>query len=191
MFNLSSAFEKHYKQILCEDLLLKLNLPNINQMPKITQTILSTTSERVATNQAFIVHTVSGLELISGQKLLITKAKKSISTFKLREKQIIGAKVNLRQHLMYHFLEKMFFIVLPRCRSLCTKEMPSRSTKSENLLANYNFGFDEEFILYPELESHYEFFEYLKGCNVNISIGPKSTLISVKKLLLTGFYIIL
>ncbi len=182
MPNLPSAFKKHYQQILCEDLLLKLNLSNINQMPKITNTILSMTSQRVITNQALIIHTVSALELLCGQKLWITKAKKSISTFKVREKQIIGAKVTLRQDMMYHFLEKVFLVVFPRSTSLCTKGI--------KVTSSYNFGFAEEFILYPELENHYDFFENLKGCNINIGVGPESTSTSIKELLLTGFYIV-
>lgn len=172
--------KKHYEQILCEDLLLKIELSNIYQIPKITSGILSTTSQRISNNSNFIINTVSGLELISGQKLLITKAKKSISTFKIREKQILGAKVTLRQNLMFYLLEK-FFLVFPRCRSIKNKKILSDS---------YDFGFHEDFILFPEIENHYEFFEDLKGWNFHINIEPRSCHPLIKKLLLSGFYII-
>jgi large subunit ribosomal protein L5 len=152
----------HYKQIICQDLLLKYSFNNIMEIPQLSKIVCSTTSKTIVHDKKYIVPGFVALEMISGQKLKYTSAKKSIATFKLRKKELLGCKVTLRNHAMYNFLQKFITIIIPRLRD--TYKIGVQHLDNN---ANINIGIDN-LLIFPELENHFEYFEYLSGINISI-----------------------
>ena len=109
-----SQFQKHYKEVVRKDLEDKFNFKNKHNIPKLSKIIVSMGLAEAANDKQLLQYCVSDLEQITGQKPLITKAKKSISNFKLREEQPIGAMVTLRGRRMYDFMFKFINIAAPR-----------------------------------------------------------------------------
>jgi len=107
---------KYYQQIICQDLLLKQSYNNIMELPSINKIILNTTSSLFVQDKKYILPAVVALEFITGQKIKYTSAKKSIATFKIRQNQLIGCKISLRNQYMYNFLSKFLLIIAPRIR---------------------------------------------------------------------------
>lgn len=191
--NLSKIF---YQKILTYDLVLKNNYTSIMQLPRLEKIILNTTSKSYVQDKKALVFTLAALEFISGQKPQLTYAKKSIANFKIRQHQILGCKVVLKENLMYPFLEKLSRIILPR---LAAKKVKKRNfftflardypQKNKNFLAKSphylnpssisrktgrNKGFQpakflaytlglKNVMIFPELESHFELVEDLRG----------------------------
>nr|YP_008802553.1 ribosomal protein L5 [Monomastix sp. OKE-1]AGZ90206.1 ribosomal protein L5 [Monomastix sp. OKE-1] len=171
-----SRLEWYSEHIMKRDLLYKLICPfagNIYTLPKIQHLSLNVSSSTTSGSQATpntssrqkMITLFSGLEILSGQKVKKTYAKKSIASFKLRKGQCIGGKVTLRNKEMYFFLEKFFFIVLPKIREfVCLQPNTHDSTHT---LSSINFS-GGSFLLYPELSNQYELFESNKGFNATL-----------------------
>jgi large subunit ribosomal protein L5 len=149
-----------YKKEGIANLQKDLGLKNIMQVPRITKVVLNMgVGEAVADSKA-IESAVSDLTLIAGQKPLITKAKKSIAAFKLREGMSIGCKVTLRGDMMYAFLEKFVMIALPRVR-----DFRGLSIKNFDKKGNLNIGIKEH-IVFPEI--NYDKITKVRGLNITI-----------------------
>jgi len=133
---------------------------NVMQTGKIKKCVISSSSSSFASDQKKLMLTLSALELLCGQNLQVTRAKKSIAAFKLREGVLIGCKSTLRRHKLWAFLEKCATIVLPRMRSL-------PYTLSAQKEGNLNFSLSN-LLLFPELENHFELFEGVSAINVNL-----------------------
>ena len=157
--------EQYYKLIIAEDLLLKQTYKNIMEIPKIKKVIVNTSSKIMVKDKKYIIPHMIALEIITGQKLKLRGAKKSIAGFKLREDQLIGCKVTIRDDLMHGFLEKLIKIIYPRLR-----EFRGLKNKSFDLKGNYNLGI-KNLLLFPELDNYFEFFEFISGINVTISLN--------------------
>lgn len=160
--SINNRFYTHYKETISYDLILKKNIENILEIPKLEKIILNTTSKVIVYDKKYIIPGLIALEIISGQKQKTTAAHKSISGFKLRENQIIGCKVDLRGELMFHFLEKLITIVLPRVRNFRGIFFKFFDGKG-----NLNLGLSS-LLIFPELENYFEYFEFIRGINITL-----------------------
>ena len=151
----------HYQYIVCLDLLLKDNYTSIAQLPSMEKIVINTTSSQYVMDKKNFIPSFLALELITGQKVYLTSAKKSLAPFKIRENQAIGCKVTLHKHYMYNFLTVFNTIVLPRLR-----DFSGVSVKSINNVGNLSIGFTH-LLFFPQLESHFEYFQNFKGINLN------------------------
>lgn len=133
---------------------------NINAVPKLVKIVVNTRLGDVKDNTKSLTTAVEELALITGQKPMVTTAKKSISNFKIRQGQKNGAKVTLRSKIMYEFFDKVCSVALPRVR-----DFAGLSRKSFDQFGNYTFGFKEQ-LVFPEIS--YEKIEKLRGMDITI-----------------------
>ena len=156
-----------YKKSIVPALVKKHGYKNINEVPRIDKIVINMGLGDAKDNTKSFQMAVDELTAITGQKPLITKAKKSIANFKLREGQNIGAKVTLRGKSMYLFLDKVISVALPRVR-----DFRGISPKSFDKFGNYAFGIKEQ-IVFPEIS--YEKIEKLRGFDICIVTTAKTT----------------
>ena len=149
-----------YRKESIASLQKSLKLSNIMQVPRIEKVVLSMGVGEAVSDSKAIEGAVADLALIAGQKPLITRAKKSIASFKLREGMSIGCKVTLRGDIMYAFLEKLVMIALPRVR-----DFRGFSIKNFDKRGNLNIGVKEH-IVFPEID--YDKISKIRGLNVTI-----------------------
>ena len=126
-------------------LIEKFNYSNVHQVPRLEKVVINMSVGEAISNSKVLDVAAKELQAISGQKPVITKAKKSIAAFKLREGMPIGCKVTLRGERMYVFLDKLFNIVLPRIRDF--RGLPRKSFDGRG---NYNLGLKEQ-LVFPEI----------------------------------------
>ena len=150
----------YLQEITRTDVVLANPILNVMQTGQIKKCVISSSSSSFALDQKKLIFTLSALELLCGQKLQVTRAKKSIAAFKLREGVLIGCKSTLRRYKLWAFLEKCATIVLPRIRSL---PYTLHAQKDGNL----NFSL-LNLLLFPELENHFELFEGVSAININL-----------------------
>lgn len=136
--------EKYVKEII-PNLMKKNNYKTVMEVPKLDKIVVNMGVGDALTNSKFLEAAVRDLELITGAKPVVTKAKKSIAGFKLREGNAIGCKVTLRGDAMYTFLEKLIRIILPRVR-----DFRGLSQKSFDGRGNYSLGLNEQ-LIFPEI----------------------------------------
>ncbi len=141
-----STYKKLYNEEIAPALMKKFNYKSTMEIPKVEKIVINMGVGEAARDSKFIEAAVKDLELISGQKPVITKARKSIAGFKIREGQEIGAKVTLRGEQMYNFMEKLIKISLPRVR-----DFRGVSNKAFDGKGNYTLGIKEQ-IIFPEIE---------------------------------------
>ena len=133
----------------------KFGYKNVNQIPKVDKIVINMGLGDCKDNPKALEAAVKELETIAGQKAMITKAKKSIANFKLREGMNVGAKVTLRGERMYEFMDKLMNIALPRVR-----DFHGVSAKAFDGRGNYALGIREQ-LLFPEIE--YDKVETVRG----------------------------
>lgn len=133
----------------------KFGYKNVNQIPKIDKIVINMGLGNCKDNPKALEAAVKELETIAGQKAMVTKAKKSIANFKLREGMNVGAKVTLRGERMYEFMDKLMNIALPRVR-----DFHGVSAKAFDGRGNYALGIREQ-LLFPEIE--YDKVETVRG----------------------------
>ncbi|MHB8461284.1 MAG: 50S ribosomal protein L5 [Vulcanimicrobiaceae bacterium] len=144
----------------------KFGYKNVNQIPKLDKVVINMSVGEAITNPKALDAAVAELVAISGQKPLITKAKKSIAAFKLREGMNVGAKVTLRGERMYVFLDKLFSVVLPRIRDF--RGLPPKSFDGRG---NYNLGLKEQ-IVFPEI--NFDKVDRMRGMDITIVTTAKN-----------------
>jgi large subunit ribosomal protein L5 len=147
-------------------LIQKFNYSSVMQVPKVEKVVINLGLGEAVANSKILDVAVKELEIISGQKPVITRAKKSIAGFKLREGMAIGAKVTLRGDRMYYFLDKLFNVALPRVR-----DFRGVSNKSFDGRGNYTLGLKEQ-LIFPEIE--YDKVDKVRGMDVVIVTTAKS-----------------
>jgi large subunit ribosomal protein L5 len=135
----------YYFEKIVPQLKADLGLTNDLQVPAIKKIVLNMGVGEATTDSKHVKQAVEELTMISGQKAVATKARKSIATFKVREGQKIGAMVTLRKDMMYEFMDRMINIALPRVR-----DFRGLSKKSFDGNGNYSFGIKEQ-IIFPEV----------------------------------------
>lgn len=149
-----------YKETVVPALVKHFGYENINQVPKLEKIVLNMGLGDVRDNAKSMQLAVDELKLISGQKPVVTKAKKSVANFKVREGMNVGAKVTLRGNRMYDFFTKLISIALPRVR-----DFKGVSTKSFDGRGNYALGVKEQ-LIFPEIS--YEQVEKIRGFDICI-----------------------
>lgn len=155
-----------YKQEITPKLIDKFQYRNVMQVPKVEKVIINIGVGEAIQNPKALDAAVNDLTIISGQKPIITKAKKSIAGFKLREGMSIGCKVTLRGERMYLFLDKLINIVLPRVR-----DFRGVSPQAFDGRGNYSLGIKEQTI-FPEIE--YDKIDKIRGMEVVIVTTAKT-----------------
>ncbi len=154
-----------YKNIIIKKLIDKFCYKSIMQVPKIIKIILSVSLNYINLEKKRLNDVCENLKLISGQKPIITKCKKSIANFKIRKGYPIGCKVTLRKKNMWNFLDRLIFIAIPSIR-----DFRGFSIKSFDKYANLNIGIKEQTI-FPEID--YEKIAYIHGLNISIITSTK------------------
>ena len=156
MANLKKTFDEKYREQIKKD----LRLSNIMEVPYLDKVVVNVGLGEALQNSKLIESAVDQLRVITGQAPVITKAKKSISNFKLREGVPIGVRVTLRRAKMYEFFERFVSFALPRVR-----DFKGLSPKSFDGRGNYTVGIEEQ-LIFPEIE--YDKIEKIKGMNITI-----------------------
>jgi large subunit ribosomal protein L5 len=143
-----------------------LGLANIMQVPRIDKIVISMGVGAAITTGSLLDNAQRDLTLISGQKPVVTRAKKSIAGFKLREGQAIGCKVTLRNIRMYEFLDRLVSLAIPRIRDF--RGLP---TKAFDGRGNYTFGVTEQ-LIFPEID--YDEVDKIRGMDITIVTTARS-----------------
>lgn len=157
---MENVLKEQYKKEIVPSLMDKFSYTSVMQAPKIDKIVLNMGVGDAVTNSKNLDEAVEELSLISGQKPLVTKAKKSIAGFRLREGMPIGAKVTLRGDRMYDFLYKLINVALPRVR-----DFHGVSSKSFDGRGNYTLGIREQ-LIFPEI--NYDRVNHVRGLDVVI-----------------------
>mgnify|MGYP000996110260 CR=1 FL=1 len=157
--------EKYAKEVAPE-LTKKFGYKNVMQLPKLEKVIINMGVGEAVGNPKALDAAVSDLTLIAGQKPIVTRAKKSIATWKIRQGMPIGAKVTLRGTRMYQFLDKFMNVALPRVR-----DFHGVSAKAFDGRGNYSVGLKEQ-LIFPEID--YDKIDKVRGMNVVIVTTAKT-----------------
>ena len=157
---MANALKEQYVSEITPSMMKKFNYSSVMETPKIEKIVLNTGVGDAIANSKNLDEAVEELSLIAGQKPLITKAKKSIAGFRLREGMSIGAKVTLRGDRMYDFLDKLINIALPRVR-----DFRGVSTRSFDGRGNYTLGIKEQ-LVFPEID--YDKVNKIRGLDIVI-----------------------
>ena len=168
-----------YRNSIVPAMMKEFHHTNALAVPRIQKIVLNMGVKEGATDIKMLEHLAHELAQITGQKPVMTKAKKSISAFKLREGSPIGLKVTLRKARMYEFMDRLFNVAMPRIRDF--RGVPTTSFDST---ANYSFGIQEQFI-FPEVE--YDKMRKIQGMDITFVITTSKKEESKKLLELFGF----
>jgi large subunit ribosomal protein L5 len=172
-----SRLQQHYREKVVPQLTEKFGYKSPMQVPRITKITLNMGVSEAVADKKVMENAVGDLTKISGQKPVVTKAKKAIAGFKIREGQPIGTMVTLRGNRMYEFLDRFVNIALPRVR-----DFRGVSGRAFDGRGNYNIGVKEQ-IIFPEIE--YDKVDALRGLNISITTTAKND--EEAKALLQGF----
>ena len=172
-----ARMQQFYKETVVPELLKKFGYKSIMEVPRITKITLNMGVSEAVADKKVMDNAVSDLTKIAGQKPVVTKARKAIAGFKIREGQAIGCMVTLRGAQMYEFLDRFVTVALPRVR-----DFRGISGRSFDGRGNYNVGVKEQ-IIFPEIE--YDKVDALRGLNISITTTAKND--EECKALLTGF----
>lgn len=161
-----SRLHEFYKDEVVGALMKKFNYKNIMEVPKIVKIVINIGAGDSKDNSKLLDSAVSELALITGQKPVITIAKKSVSNFKVREGMKLGCKVTLRSKMMYEFLDRLFNIALPRVR-----DFRGINPNSFDGRGNYSLGLKEQ-LIFPEID--YDKIEKIRGMDISIVTTAKT-----------------
>ncbi|NKB45377.1 MAG: 50S ribosomal protein L5 [Alphaproteobacteria bacterium] len=168
---------QHYNDVVRKSLLDSFSYKNAMEVPKLEKIVLNMGVGEASQDRKKIEGAVQDLTLIAGQKPLITRSKKSIAGFKLRDGMMVGTSVTLRRVRMYEFLDRLVTIALPRVRDF--RGLPPMSFDG---MGNYNMGLKEQ-IVFPEID--YDQVDKVRGLNITICTTAKND--EEAKALLEGF----
>lgn len=157
---MAARLKEYYRKEVTPSMMKKFNYKSPMQVPRIEKIVINMGVGEAVQNAKVLDGAVEDLKLISGQKPVVTRAKKSIAGFKLREGMPIGAKVTLRGERMYHFLDKLINVALPRVR-----DFRGVSPKSFDGRGNYSLGLKEQ-LIFPEIS--YDKVDKIRGMDVVI-----------------------
>lgn len=163
---IKSALYDKYKNEITKEMFKEFGYKSVMQIPKIEKIVINSGLGDATNDSKIIELGMKELHLITGQKPVATKSKKSIATFKLRQNQAIGVKVTLRQENMWNFLTKLISVAIPRIR-----DFRGLSTKSFDGRGSYTFGIKEQ-IIFPEIV--YDDVKKLRGFDITIVTSAKT-----------------
>lgn len=163
---MAARLKERFLNEITPALMQKFNYTTVMQVPKVEKIVINMGVGEAVSNSKVLDTAVEDLRIISGQKPVVTKAKKSIAGFKLRENVAIGAKVTLRGERMYYFLDKLMNVALPRVR-----DFQGVSSKAFDGRGNYTLGLKEQ-LIFPEIE--YDKVDKVRGMDVVIVTTAKT-----------------
>ena len=152
--------QQRYDDEIREKLKADLELGNIMEVPRFVKIVLNCGVGAATDQKSLIDGAMTDLEIIAGQKPIVTRAKKSIANFKLREDNPIGAKVTLRGARMWEFVDRLIYLAIPRIRDF--RGLPDRSFDGHG---NYTFGVTEQ-LIFPEID--YDAIDTVRGMDITI-----------------------
>jgi len=172
-----ARFQEVFRDTIAPSLVEKFGYKSIMEVPRITKITLNMGVSEAVADKKVMDNAVGDLTKIAGQRPVVTKARKAIAGFKIREQQAIGCMVTLRGARMYEFLDRFVTVALPRVR-----DFRGISGRSFDGRGNYNVGVKEQ-IIFPEIE--YDKVDALRGLNISITTTAKND--EECKALLAGF----
>ena len=172
-----TRLQEIYRDKIAPSLVEKFGYKSVMEVPRITKITLNMGVSEAVADKKVMDNAVGDLTKIAGQKPVVTKARKAIAGFKIREQQPIGCMVTLRGARMYEFLDRFVTVALPRVR-----DFRGISGKAFDGRGNYNIGVKEQ-IIFPEIE--YDKVDALRGLNISITTTAKND--EECKALLAGF----
>ncbi len=172
-----ARLQDYYRNTVAKELKKQFGYKSAMEVPCITKITLNIGLGEATTDKKVIENAVSDIKKICGQQPVVTKAKKSIATFKVRKDYPVGCMVTLRKVRMYEFLDRLITIAIPRIR-----DFRGISGKSFDGRGNYNMGIKEQ-IIFPEID--YDKIDVLRGMNISITTTAKNDVEA--KALLTAF----
>ncbi|MEQ1774933.1 MAG: 50S ribosomal protein L5 [Burkholderiales bacterium] len=161
-----SRLHAFYRDTVVKDLTEKFGYKSVMQVPRIDKIVLNMGVGEAVADKKIMDNAVADMTKIAGQKPLVTKSRKAIASFKIRENYPIGCKVTLRGARMYDFLDRLVNVAMPRIR-----DFRGISARSFDGMGNYNMGVKEQ-IIFPEIE--YDKIDAIRGMNITISTTAKT-----------------
>jgi large subunit ribosomal protein L5 len=161
-----ARLQEYYRNTVVKQLMEQFGYKSIMEVPRIHKITLNMGVGEAVADKKVMDNAVGDMQKIAGQKPVVTKAKKSIATFKVREGYPVGCMVTLRRIRMYEFLDRLVNVAIPRIR-----DFRGISAKSFDGRGNYNMGIKEQ-IIFPEIE--YDKIDMLRGMNITITTTAKS-----------------
>jgi large subunit ribosomal protein L5 len=161
-----ARFNQFYKETVAPQLMKQFGYKSVMEVPRIEKITLNMGVGEAVADKKVMDHAVSDMTKIAGQKPVVTKSKKSIAGFKIRENYPVGCKVTLRRERMFEFMDRLVTVAIPRIR-----DFRGISGKSFDGRGNYNMGIKEQ-IIFPEIE--YDKIDALRGMNITITTTAKT-----------------
>jgi large subunit ribosomal protein L5 len=161
-----TRLEEHYKKTVVPELMKKFGYSNPMQVPRIVKITLNMGVGEAMSDKKIIENATADMTKISGQKPLVTYARKSIANFKVRENWPIGCKVTLRRAHMYEFLDRLVSVAIPRIR-----DFRGLTPRSFDGRGNYSMGVKEQ-IIFPEID--FDKVDAIRGMDITITTSAKS-----------------
>jgi large subunit ribosomal protein L5 len=161
-----ARFHSQYRDKVVPDLMKQFGYKSVMQVPRISKITLNMGVGEAVNDKKYIDMAVGDLTKIAGQKPVVTKSRKAIANFKIRENLAIGTMVTLRGERMYEFLDRLVTVALPRVR-----DFRGVSGRAFDGRGNYNIGLKEQ-IIFPEIE--YDKIDKIRGLNISITTTAKS-----------------
>ncbi len=161
-----ARLQDFYKETVVPQLIKEFGYKSIMEVPRIEKIILNMGVGEAVGDKKVMEHAVNDMQKIAGQKVVVTKARKSIATYKVREGYPVGCMVTLRKQRMFEFLDRLVTIAIPRIR-----DFRGISGRAFDGRGNYNMGVKEQ-IIFPEIE--YDKIDVLRGMNITITTTAKT-----------------
>ncbi len=161
-----ARLKQYYNETVVKELTEKFGYKSVMQVPKIEKITLNMGVGEAVADKKVMENAVGDMEKIAGQKAIVTKAKKSVAAFKIRDDYPVGCKVTLRRERMYEFFDRLVTVAIPRIR-----DFRGLSAKSFDGRGNYNMGVKEQ-IIFPEID--YDKIDALRGMNITITTTAKT-----------------
>ena len=161
-----ARLQEFYKNTVVPDLIKQFGYKSVMEVPSIQKVTLNMGVGEAVADKKVMEHAVGDMQKIAGQKPIVTKSRKSIAGFKIRDDYPVGCMVTLRRERMYEFLDRLVTVAIPRVR-----DFRGLSGKSFDGRGNYNMGVREQ-IIFPEIE--YDKIDMLRGMNITITTTAKT-----------------
>jgi large subunit ribosomal protein L5 len=161
-----SRLQTYYKETVVPQLMEQLGFTNVMEVPRVTKVTLNMGVGEAVADKKVMDRATADLELIAGQKPIVTMARRSVASFKIRDGWPVGCKVTLRRERMYEFLDRLVNIAIPRVR-----DFRGLNRKSFDGKGNYSMGVKEQ-IMFPEIE--YDKIDAIRGLDITITTNAKN-----------------
>ena len=161
-----ARLKQFYKDSVVKKMTEQFGYTSIMQVPRIEKITLNMGVGEAVADKKVMDNAVGDMQKIAGQKVVVTKAKKSVAAFKIRDDYPVGCKVTLRRERMYEFLDRLITVAIPRIRDF--RGIPGKSFDGRG---NYNMGVKEQ-IIFPEIE--YDKIDAIRGMNITITTTAKT-----------------